>query len=162
MGEGSAKRKCGRYGQTKQPRPSTLAPPDPPPRTVGVARQLGESIVPVLTSPTHPSPIARFTLLRLLHLGCPEDQVHARVGLDNVGHFADLELERRVLKRLLHLPSRKEAEVALGRVRRAVRLGRRWREERGAVKKWRGGQHRVTGLDRCELARPELWAAEGP
>ena len=49
----------------------------------------------------------------------------SRVGLDNVGHLPDLELERCVLERLLHLPAREEAEVTLGRVRRAVRLGRR-------------------------------------
>lgn len=59
---------------------------------------------------------------RLFHLSRPQDEVHPAVGLDDLAHLSNLEPERGVLERLLHLPAREEAEVALGRVRGAVRF----------------------------------------
>lgn len=55
--------------------------------------------------------------------GRAEDEVDAAVGADNVGQLADLEPERRVLERLLHLTSGEEAQVSRCRVRRAVGQG---------------------------------------
>lgn len=48
------------------------------------------------------------------------------VGIDNVTHLTHFELECRVLKWLLHLASRKEAQVTLSAVRRAVGLRGSW------------------------------------
>jgi hypothetical protein len=73
----------------------------------------------------------------LLHVAPPlagsagaHDEVHARVGLDDIGDLADGEPVRGLLERLLHLPAPEPAEVAALRVRRAVRVLGRERAER--------------------------------
>jgi hypothetical protein len=46
--------------------------------------------------------------------------VNSALGIDDAAHLANPQLERSVLERLLHLTSRKVAEIAVGRVGRAV------------------------------------------
>lgn len=55
-------------------------------------------------------------------LCCPQNDVYTAVCADDIAELSNLQRECSILKRLLHLTLRKWSEVALLRMRRAIRV----------------------------------------